>query len=151
MKDLTSDRLFEQPVMMTIDSFQSINGQSKSIRIESQGRYFEGVQVRGLEYDEYDDAGHTGTITLMVSGNTIAMLCSGSKNIHMSFEKNRTCTNYYRSPTGNVLAMQVHPHCVNVELDRSGGHLLLAYHLDYDGIYASTNRVDVTFHPNCNG
>ena len=147
MKETTGERDFEQPVLLKIESSQDVDGKVQQVHMESLGRYFEGNGIRGVEFDECDDAGIVNTTTLTVSDSTVMMMRSGTRGIHMTFDRNRACTSLYQTPEGGALAMLVYPRAIETQLDRSGGHLALAYDLDYAGGYACRHRVDVTFRP----
>lgn len=149
MEGIWENRAFEQPVLLTIESRQDVDGQVQEIHMQSIGRYFECEDLCGLEYDELDAAGIVNTTTLAVSGSTVTMMRSGSRGIHMTFDRNRACTSIYRTPEGDAMEMQVYPRKISADLQRSGGRLALAYDLNYAGAYACRHRVDVSFRPSC--
>ena len=136
MEEIRDARAFEQPIVLTIDSCQDVDGRVQEVHMESLGRYFECDGMCGVEYDECDTAGIINTTTLTVMGTTVMMVRSGARGIHMTFDRTRACTSLYRTPEGDAMEMQVFPRRIAADMQRSGGSLALSYDLNYAGAYA---------------
>lgn len=130
-------------VMITIDSFQSINGDGDSMELTTEGKY--AVEADGIRfcYNESELTGLDGTVTgFLVKPEEVIMSRTGSVTTQMIFKCGQKQHFAYETPYGTLM-LGLDTYKVEHSLDEHGGNMTIEYDLNFERSVVSRNRFKI--------
>ena len=127
-------------VLITINSFQSLNGDDGSLEFITRGKYAVDEEGIHLSYQESELTGLEGTETdFLVKPGQVVMSRTGNVTAQMIFQKGKKQHFAYETPYG-TLTMGLDTFRLEHALGEGGGDMLIEYDLDLDRAVVSRNR-----------
>ena len=135
----------KKDVFISIIGTQSINGESETNELYTNGVYYKDKEAYYIAYEESETSGFANcrTVVKVIDDDKVIMMRSGASHSHLIIESNRRCVGEY-GLEGKTFSLGVTAKQIQNELDDSGGKLLFAYQLDLNAQYLSDNEVTIT-------
>lgn len=130
-------------VLITINSFQSVDGKGDTLEFITQGKYLSDKDGIRFYYNESELTGLVGTRTdFLVTDDSVIMSREGSVNSRMVFHEGQKHQFTYDTPYG-ALNMKLDTFRIHRALDERGGKLEIEYDLDLEHSVISRNRFKI--------
>ncbi len=133
----------EKDVTIELTSINSVDKEQSKIELTTVGK-LKSLANGGfqLKYEESEVTGFQGSTTcLSFFGNELVNLSrTGTAASELVLEKNKKHHCHYGTPYGD-LTMGIFTHCIDNNVDDSGGELYLKYTVDINSSYISDNEI----------
>lgn len=132
-------------VLITVKSIQTVDSDSDSVELTTEGTFGEKDGKYFLSYEEGQlmDSASVKTKIFVNSNKSVVLARSGDINSRMEIEENLRSNCFYSTPVGE-LSLGIHGEKVNVDLNKKGGRIELVYTIDSDLKLVSRNEVEIT-------
>ncbi|MBQ6381900.1 MAG: DUF1934 domain-containing protein [Clostridia bacterium] len=130
----------KQNATIFVKGVQTVDGESDTIELSSEGAVETTDSGLRLCYSELDETGAVGETVITLIGETVKIERSGSNEMSMIVQKgkHRKCT--YRTPMGALFIGTY-----GTALSYSDSALKLQYDLDMNAVLLSKNELDIHF------
>lgn len=130
-------------VLITINSTQSLGGDSDGMELITQGKYSVDKDGIRFSYMESELTGLKGTKTdFFVTPGEVVMSRQGTVTAQMVFHKGQKQHFAYETPYG-TLTMGLDTHKIEHALGEHGGDVEIEYDIDLDRAVVSRNRFKI--------
>lgn len=131
--------------IITIKGSQSNHGDDFSdINMVTEGNFFTEDGVYFCDYEESELTGLQGTDTSIEIGKDyVSLIRCGAVNSQLLFMEGRKTSSLYSMPFGELM-IDVYTKKLNIDINDSGGKILVDYSIDINNSAAGINNFEIS-------